>query len=106
MGQKTTEDPAWRTRIAGGVGLAIAAAALEATAWGALQRLGVQRVAEVLLIGSAALLATVCVFVPTRWLRHPEIAGPAADSPRLVRAICAGGGGLLWALAYMMTTAP
>jgi hypothetical protein len=89
-------------RLAIGVGVAVASLAIEALAWGILRQLGLQRAGEILLIGTFALLATSCVFLPTRWLRHSDIAGPAADYPILVRAICACGGLVLWILVYLM----
>ena len=97
-----TDVPTRRNRLGRGLVLLVGVTALEGIAWGALRLSGVEDVASVLFIGSFALLTTACVFAPARWLRHPDIAGPIADYPLLVRAICAGGGGLLWVLTYMM----
>jgi hypothetical protein len=103
--QKATDHRSWGSRLAWWVGAHVVFIALEVTTWGVLRQLGVQHAVEVLLIGSFALFATVCVFAPANWLRHPAIARPN-DHPLLVRLLCAAGGGLLWVLAYMMSTAP
>jgi hypothetical protein len=97
--EKVIDHKSWGSRLALWIGVHIAVIAVEVIAWSVLRQLGVEHAVKVLVIGSMALLATACVFAPAGWLRHPAIAR-SDDSPLLVRLICAGGGGLLWVLAY------
>ena len=84
------------------LGLAIAAFLLEGIAWTISQQLAPENALEILFCGTLAIASTVCVFAPTRWLRHPGIAGPVAERPILVRAILAVGSLLMWVITVGM----